>query len=182
MVRVSMLKINGAHQISKADSIFCWCIQCICTWIHIWICILCVFVFVTCLSRNHPSQPKLLGPPRGGHSSQIPARGDMFNFIQNQCKKFWLKPMFARKFKRTLLTSMLSISILLLMASPCKKSEKPSISTSHQSLGFWPPQRWNGKYSRETPDFQICDALALEYSTEQRVAVYSYVYLGRVEK
>ena len=124
MVRVSMLKINGAHQISKADSIFCWCIQCICTWIHNWICILCVFVFVTCLSRNHPSQPKLLGPPQGGHWSQIPARGDMFNFIQNQCKKFWLKPMFARKFKRTLLTSMLSISILLVIVSPSEKSEK----------------------------------------------------------
>ena len=33
-----------------------------------------LFVFVTCLSQNHPSLPRLLGLPQGGHWSRTPAR------------------------------------------------------------------------------------------------------------
>ena len=99
---------------------------------------------------------------------------------------------------------MLSIRILLLIASAFWKVWKtmhfnfPSsifgffLTTSemgvfnhqwngifnHQSSEFGGFNQWNGKYSRETLDFQICDAQALEYSTEPRVTVY----LRRKEK
>ena len=155
MVSVSMLKINGSIRFVKSGLNSFWWNECkicgnplrlskwqlelnwgdafefclfpfVCPWIIPVFVFVFAFVFVTCLSRNHPSRPKLLGLPLGGHWSQKPPREDTLSAN--------VKTMHSRMPKRMLFTSMLSISILLLIALPCQKSEKSCLSPSHQ---FW---------------------------------------------